>query len=77
MIRYKENILTKLKERGYNTSRLRKEKIIGESTMQLIRTQGEIPYKTLNFLCSTLECGIEDIIEYIPDPEDQSEVRDS
>ena len=33
-IRYKINVLAELKAKGYNTSRLRKEKILGEATLQ-------------------------------------------
>ena len=68
-IRYKSDILERLRDAGYNTSRLRKEKIFGEKVMQDFRTGAEIPYKTLNKLCSMLGCGIADIIEYVPDKE--------
>ena len=66
-IRYKGDILGALKENGYSSAKLRKEKIFGEKTMQDFRTNAEIPYKTLNKLCSMLGCGVGDIIEYVPD----------
>lgn len=66
-IRYKKNILPALKEKGYTSTRLRKEKIFGEKTMQEFRSQGAIPYKTLNKLCELLDCEVGDIIEYVPD----------
>ena len=66
-IRYKGDILAKLKEKGYSTSRLRKEKIFGERTMQEFRTNGVIPYKTLDKLCGLLECQPGDFLEYVPD----------
>lgn len=69
-IRYKGDILGKLKEKGYSTAVLRKERVFGEETMQKFRTNAEIPYKTLNKLCSLLSCGVEDIIEYVPDERD-------
>ena len=68
-IRYKGDILGALKEKGYSTARLRKEKVFGERTMQEFRTNGVIPYKTLNKLCEMLDCQVGDIIEYIPDAE--------
>ena len=37
MLRYKVNILLELKSAGYNTTRLRREKILSESTLQRIR----------------------------------------
>ena len=66
-IRYKGDILAALKEKGYNTSTLRKERIFGEKTMQDFRTNAEIPYKTLNKLCKLLDCQPGDIMEYVDD----------
>ena len=65
-IRYKGDILVKLKEKGYSTSRLRKERIFGERTMQEFRTNGVIPYKSIDKLCRLLECQPGDILEYVP-----------
>lgn len=70
-IHYKGNILGKLKEKGYNTNRLRKEKVFGESTMQDFRTNAEIPYKSINRLCALLGCQPGDILEYVPDAQEE------
>lgn len=67
-VRYKAGLIDALKQKGYSTYRIRKEGIIGEQTLQVIRSQGTIPYKTLDKLCALLGCKIEDIIEYVPDP---------
>lgn len=72
MVRYKGDILGLLRGKGYTTSRLRKEKIFGERTIQEFRTNGEIPYKTINRLCSLLGCQPGDIIEYIEDEAENS-----
>ena len=40
-IRYKVNVIEKLKEAGYSTYRIRNEKLIGERALQQIR-QGEL-----------------------------------
>lgn len=66
-IHYKGDILSRLKERGYSSTRLRKERIFGEKTMQDFRTNGIIPYKTLDKLCNLLDCQPGDIMEYVPD----------
>ena len=66
-IRYKGDILGQLKEKGYSTARLRKEKVFGERQMQEFRSNGIIPYKALNRLCELLECQPGDFIEYVPD----------
>ena len=67
MIRYKAGILQALKEKGYTSARLRKERIFGEATIQDFRTQRTIPNVTLNRLCTMLNCQIQDVIEFIPD----------
>lgn len=64
---YKIDILQALKDKGYNTNRLRKEKIFGENTIQQFREKKPFSLKTLGMLCQLLECDISDIIEYIPD----------
>lgn len=65
MLKYKIDILEKLKENGYTTYKLRKDKIIGESQIQKIRN-GELASKeTLNTICKLLHCQPGDILEYI------------
>ena len=69
MLKYKIDILEKLKETGYTTYRLRKDKIIGESQIQKIRN-GELASKeTLNTICRLLHCQPGDILEYIEEIE--------
>ncbi|MEY8425541.1 helix-turn-helix transcriptional regulator [Lachnospiraceae bacterium 38-14] len=69
MLKYKIDILEKLKENGYTTYRLRKDKIIGESQIQKIRN-GELASKeTLNTICRLLHCQPGDILEYIEEIE--------
>ncbi len=67
MLCYKIDILGALKNIGFTTYKIRKDKIIGESQMQKIRT-GEIASKeTLNTICRLLDCQPGDILEYVPD----------
>ena len=57
------------KEKGYTSYKIRKEKLIGESQLQKIRT-GEIASKeTLNTICKLLNCQPGDILEYIEETE--------
>ena len=63
-IGYKLDILKALKDHGFSTYRLRKDRVFGESTISQLRN-GEIVYgKTLEKLCSILECQPGDIIEF-------------
>ncbi|GEM_PF-415535 len=66
MIIYK-NILSQLKDAGYNTTRIRKEKILPQSTLQRLRNSDPISTETLNIICTLLDCQPGDILEYIPD----------
>lgn len=67
MLRYKIDILESLKEKGYTSYKLRKDKIIGEAQIQKIRS-GELASKeTLNTICKLLDCQPGDILEYIAD----------
>ena len=65
MIRYKINIIEKLSEAGYNTTRLRKEKIISEATLTRIRKQDSISTNTIDTICLLLDCQPGDLIEVI------------
>ena len=69
MIKYKkEDILKELNELGYNTYKMRIDKILSESTIQKLRkNNANITLETLDTLCTLLNCDISDIIEYIPD----------
>jgi putative transcriptional regulator len=68
MIQYKINVLEELKQKGYTSYILRKEKRLGESTIQKLRNGEAISWDNLNTLCDLLECNVGDIIEYIKDP---------
>ena len=66
---YKVDILAKLKEAGYNTSRIRKEKIMGEAMLQKIRDGQMVSWATMETLCELLQCQPADLIEYVPTAE--------
>ena len=64
-IRYKTNVLELLKSRGYTTYKIRKEKILGESTLQKMRTSTLLSWAELNTVCDLLDCQPGDILEFI------------
>lgn len=66
-VRYKIDILTALKEKGYSSTRIRDEKLIGQSYLQQLRHGELVSWKTIDTICKLLECQPGDIIEYIPD----------
>lgn len=66
-VKYKIDVLAALKEKGYTTNRIRKEKLIGEATMQRLRHKQSVSYDVLCKLCDLLGCQPGDILEYVPD----------
>lgn len=67
MIKYKINLILALKNAGYNTNKIRKEKIFTEAQLQQMRDNKLLTQKALNKVCFLLDCQPGDIIEYIPD----------
>lgn len=65
MFRYKIDVLHALKEKGYNSTKLRKEKLLGENAIQSLRKDEMVGIIALEKLCSILEMQPGDIIEYV------------
>lgn len=68
-IRYKIDILAELKKRGYTSMKIREEKLIGQSYLQQLRHGELVSWKTLDTICSLLDCQPTDLIEYVKDEE--------
>lgn len=60
---YKKDILSALKDKGYNTNRLRKEKLLGESTIQQLRENKLVSWANVDRICGLLDCQVGDILE--------------
>lgn len=71
MFKYKIDILKSLSDHGYNTSKLRNDKIMSQATMQNIRQGKGIAIETINTICLILRCQPSDIIEIIPTTEEK------
>jgi len=66
-IRYKIDIMSALKEKGYSSTKIREEKLIGQSYLQQLRHNELVSWKTIDTLCSLLECQVGDLVEYVED----------
>lgn len=64
-LRYKINVLEALKEKGYSSYILRKEKLLGESTIQKLRNGEGVSWENLESLCKLLDCDVCGLIEYV------------
>lgn len=63
-ILYKINVLQELKNAGYNTNRIRKEKLIGQATLQQLRNGQLVSWATIETICKLLNCQPGDIVVY-------------
>ncbi len=70
MLVYKINVLESLKEAGYSSARMRKEKLLGENAIQSIREGKMVGASSLNKLCQLLDMQPGNIIKYIEDSEE-------
>ncbi|MBR1710617.1 MAG: helix-turn-helix transcriptional regulator [Clostridia bacterium] len=66
MIKFRIDVMSALRERGYTARMLLKEGV-NSSTQDKLRNDGGVSFSTLSTLCKLLECNVEDLIEYIPD----------
>ncbi|MBD5162661.1 MAG: helix-turn-helix transcriptional regulator [Oscillibacter sp.] len=67
MIRYKVDVIQKLKEAGYSTYRLQKEKLLATTTLVKLRNGNTtITVESLNAICDMLHCQPGDILEWYP-----------
>lgn len=65
MFVYKINVLQALKEVGYNTTRLRKEKLLGENAIQALRHDEMVGIIALEKICKLLNMQPGNIIKYV------------
>ena len=65
---YKIDVLQALKEKGYNTTKLRKEKILAESTIQKLREGKPISWANISEICNLLNCQPNHFLENTKEP---------
>ena len=68
-LQYKIDVLAALKEKGYNTNRIRTEKLLSQSTLQKFRNKQGVSWENLETLCALLECQPADLIEFVKNEE--------
>ena len=70
-ISYKK-LFALLDEKGWTTYKIRKEKLIGQGTLTALKNgTGGLDSKTIARLCKVLNCQPGDLMEYVPDKEDE------
>lgn len=71
MIRYKTDVLELLKKRGYNQTRIQKEKMLSGQTRTNLKAGKMVSLETLNRICIMCRCQPGDIIEVVPTDEEK------
>ena len=61
---YNIDVLNALKYRGYSTYVIRREKLLGESTLQKLRQGLPVSWENIETICRLLHCQPGDIIRY-------------
>lgn len=69
MFVYKFDVLETLKESGYNTTKLRKEKLLGENAIQSLRRGDMVGIIALEKICSILDMQPGNVIKYVENAE--------
>lgn len=66
-LRYRIDVLQALKDNGFNTNKLRKEKLLSEGAIQRLRHSEPVSWSNIEQLCKLLQCQPGDLIEYQDD----------
>jgi len=66
-LKYRIDVLAALKEKGYTTYRVRKDKLLSESTVQKLRNSFPVSWENIETLCQLLHCQPGDLMEYVDD----------
>lgn len=66
MIRY-DRLWKTMERKNMTTYQLREKCGIDSKTIRRLKANDNMETKTLNKLCATLDCRLEDIAEYIPE----------
>ncbi len=75
MLAYKINVLETLKEAGYNTTRLRREKLLNESAIQYLRDGKPVGAKALDNICMLLDMQPGNILKYIENKDAENDIK--
>ena len=68
-IQYKVDVLAALKAAGYSSTRLRREKLMGQATMTQLRRGELVSWLNIDTICRLLQCQPGDVLEYVDESE--------
>ena len=62
-----DRLFKTMNEKGVSTYRLREECGIDSKTVRRLKANENIEMKTLDKICSFLDCNIEEVVEFVKD----------
>lgn len=71
MIVYKMDVIKALAEKGFTTTKIRREKLLSEGTLQRLRKKENINTSTLNDVCIMLRCQPSDVLGVVASDEEK------
>lgn len=71
MIKYRTDVISLLKEHGFNQARIQKEKLLPMQTLQNIKAGKSITLDTVNKICIMCRCQPGDLLEVVPTDEEK------
>lgn len=75
-LRWKIDIVEALKNKGFSSYRVRKEKLLGQKTLQDFRNGTVVlSYDLLEKLCALLDCQPGDLLEYVADQNENTDTQ--
>ena len=66
-----DRVLERLKEAGYNSGRIMREKLLSQATMVALRHNQPVNTTTIDTICRLIKCQPGDIMRYIEDPAEE------
>lgn len=72
-LKYKIDVIQALKDKGYSTYKLRKDKLIGESTLTKLRNDEGVAWDVIETLCGLLQCQPSDFLVYKSDDDEEAQ----
>ena len=67
MIRYRFDVLAWLRAAGYNSTRIRRERLMGQATLQKLRRGDLLSWHELEQVCQLLHVQPGDVVYYVPE----------
>jgi len=77
VIRYKVNVLKELKAKGYSSTRIRAERLMGQATLTQLRRGELVSWLNIDTICRLLECQPGDLLEYCTGEAESKESPDT